>query len=91
MPTHNANPRSLAALRQSTGHAHPFASYGQQSGYDKTVKLVAVRRLRIINIMIGKLSHAVFMINMKIVWICVDEWMHVCVYARIYVRACAYA
>lgn len=59
VPTHNAHPRSLAALRQSTGHSHPFASYGQESGYDKNVKLVAVRRLRIINMMIGKSRHGI--------------------------------
>ena len=97
VPTHNANPRSLAALRQSTGHAHPFASYGQQSGYDKSVKLVAVRRLRIINMMIGKLSNLltsftdVYITFIICLYVCMYVRMYVCMYVCTHMHFCFFA
>ena len=52
VPTHNAQPDNEMTLKKK-GNIRAFSSYGQGSGYDRTVRLVAVRRLRIINIMIG--------------------------------------
>ena len=46
-PTHNTTP-------QAPKHQNTFTGYGQGCGYDRRKGLIAVRRLRIINTLIGK-------------------------------------